>query len=120
MHVGNVNVNKQRTFRLNFDFIVFVLYGIATFSNIRIHWLADSIYIMPQKPRLHKVSGKSVIKKCPSTLQNTANENSNELNNAELNQQFETELCWCIQQLQIGLKSQKLNTKQGTFRALIV
>ncbi|KAJ8910845.1 hypothetical protein NQ315_015580 [Exocentrus adspersus] len=31
----------------------------------------------------------------------------------EFEQQFESELCWCIQQLQIALKSGKLNNKQG-------
>ncbi|XP_076264441.1 UPF0488 protein CG14286 [Rhynchophorus ferrugineus] len=30
----------------------------------------------------------------------------------EQERQFETELCWCIQQLQIGLSSNKLNNKQ--------
>lgn len=31
----------------------------------------------------------------------------------ELEQQFEVELCWCIQQLKTALKTGKLNNKQG-------
>lgn len=33
----------------------------------------------------------------------------------EQQQQFEIELCWCIQQLQTGLKNGKLNKKQSLY-----
>lgn len=73
---------------------------------------------MPPKAKLHKVSGKSLIKRPPPV--NTQNGNLDEAGTsdqvasetAEM-QQFEIELCWCIQQLQTALKSGKLNSKQS-------
>lgn len=75
---------------------------------------------MPPKAKLYKVTGKSLIKRPPPvvTSQNGNLEEAGTSNNvstetAEM-QQFEIELCWCIQQLQTALKSGKLNPKQGT------
>ncbi|KAI4472111.1 hypothetical protein MML48_1g13869 [Holotrichia oblita] len=63
---------------------------------------------MPPKSKLHKSTGK--IKSLPKPQ---AEENQPELQlSPEAIQQFELELCWCIQQLQTGLKSGKLNPKQ--------
>lgn len=74
---------------------------------------------MPPKAKLHTISGKSVIKRPPPvvTSQNGNLEEAGTSNNvltesAEM-QQFEVELCWCIQQLQTALKSGKLNPKQS-------
>lgn len=62
---------------------------------------------MPPKLRLQKSTGKC----------NSLPKSNNELPIPELTQeqqqQFEVELCWCIQQLQNALKSGKLNEKQG-------
>nr|CAH7757416.1 unnamed protein product [Callosobruchus chinensis] len=66
---------------------------------------------MPPKPKLYnKDKGKSKPKlgqtnsdPIPSTSATMS---------PELEQQFEVELCWCIQQLQIALQSGKLNNKQ--------
>ncbi|GJQ84228.1 hypothetical protein Trydic_g2896 [Trypoxylus dichotomus] len=63
---------------------------------------------MPPKTKLHKFTGK--IK--PQTKRENE-ENPPELQlSPEAAQQFELELCWCIQQLQTALKSGKLNPKQ--------
>lgn len=64
---------------------------------------------MPPKSKLHKSTGK--IKSLPK-LQPEDNPPEIQLS-PEAIQQFELELCWCIQQLQAGLKSGKLNPKQG-------
>ncbi|KAK9694780.1 protein of unknown function (DUF4615) [Popillia japonica] len=63
---------------------------------------------MPPKSKLHKSTGK--IKSLPK-LQPEDNPPEIQLS-PEAIQQFELELCWCIQQLQAGLKSGKLNPKQ--------
>lgn len=62
---------------------------------------------MPPKPKLHKNSGKvaTIIPKTITSLPLT--------NDPEAEQQFQVELCWCIQQLQTTLNSGKLNPKQG-------
>lgn len=50
-------------------------------------------------------SGSSKVK---ASITNTSTSFS-----PKLDHQFEAELCWCIQQIQIALKSGKLNNKQG-------
>lgn len=69
----------------------------------------------PPKARLHKNTGKSRTgptqtsnnsEPLPSTSDPTANLTP------EQEQQFQTELYWCIEQLQIALSSNKLNNKQ--------
>lgn len=75
---------------------------------------------MPPQHKLHKKSGKSLFKKSAPAAQNTPTGNNNEVELAEFDQQFETELCWCIQQLQTGLKSQKLSAKQGMFESYFI
>ncbi|XP_019866500.1 UPF0488 protein CG14286 isoform X2 [Aethina tumida] len=63
---------------------------------------------MPPKARLHRVTGKPT--KIP---QKSVEQPSTSVGlSPELEQQFEVELCWCIQQLQLALKSGKLNNKQ--------
>ncbi|XP_044254075.1 UPF0488 protein CG14286 [Tribolium madens] len=67
---------------------------------------------MPPKPKLHKNKGKSDLKISPSPNTETPPESSNIATNPELQEQFESELCWCIQQLQRSINSGKLNQKQ--------
>lgn len=64
---------------------------------------------MPPKSKLHKSTGK------PKSLpKREINEDTPELQlSPEAAQQFELELCWCIQQVQSALKSGKLNAKQS-------
>jgi hypothetical protein len=63
---------------------------------------------MPPKTKLYKSKGKSDL----SCSASTNSLHSNSINNPEVQEQFETELCWCIQQLQRALNSSKLNQKQ--------
>lgn len=49
----------------------------------------------------------------PSTSENVANITNAPTNDAD--QQFELELCWCIQTLETSLATGKLNAKQGNF-----
>ncbi|KRT84108.1 hypothetical protein AMK59_797, partial [Oryctes borbonicus] len=63
---------------------------------------------MPPKSKLYESTGK--IKSLPK---GNDGRNRPELQlSPEVAQQFELELCWCIQQLQTALKSGKLNSKQ--------
>lgn len=70
---------------------------------------------MPQKVKLHKDKGK--LKSLPKPTKATNNIIQNEpepsTSDVDIQRQFEVELCWCIQQLQIALSSGKLNSKQG-------
>lgn len=66
---------------------------------------------MPPKARLHRVTGKPTKIPQKSVEQPTTSVGLS----PELEQQFEVELCWCIQQLQLALKSGKLNNKQGFY-----
>nr|CAI5865842.1 unnamed protein product [Callosobruchus analis] len=65
---------------------------------------------MPPKPKLYKDKGKSK----PKLAQTSSNPipSTSAILSPEQEQQFEVELCWCIQQLQIALQSGKLNSKQ--------
>lgn len=68
---------------------------------------------MPPRRNLNKYVSKEKnpsIKKKETEITSTLTESTL---SPELTQQFELELCWCIQQLQIALKSGKLNEKQG-------
>ncbi|CAH0546195.1 unnamed protein product [Brassicogethes aeneus] len=65
---------------------------------------------MPPKARLHKTTGKPCTLP-PKVILNSEPSTSNGIS-PELEQQFELELCWCIQQLQTALKSGKLKDKQ--------
>lgn len=65
---------------------------------------------MPPKAKLYKNTGKSAPKMIHQGNQNSP---TTSILSPELEQQFEVELCWCIQQLQIALSSGKLNNKQG-------
>ncbi|KAJ8944141.1 hypothetical protein NQ318_013325 [Aromia moschata] len=56
------------------------------------------------KSKTHVSNGKSSTERSSSSTPTLS---------SELEQQFEIELCWCIQQLQIALKSGKLNNKQA-------
>lgn len=69
---------------------------------------------MPPKQKVNRGSAKSKISK-PQTL-TEKKECSEEIPSLsiETQQQFEMEICWCIQQLQAALKSGKLNPKQGS------
>ncbi|KAJ8955304.1 hypothetical protein NQ314_006891 [Rhamnusium bicolor] len=64
---------------------------------------------MPPKTKLHKSTGKSVI---PKQNLNEPSPSGTVSLTPEVEQQFEVELYWCIQQLQTALKSIKLNSKQ--------
>lgn len=69
---------------------------------------------MPPKPKLHKNKGKINIKISTNNSNAEAPQESSSIaTNPELQEQFETELCWCIQELQKSLNSGKLNQKQG-------
>lgn len=65
---------------------------------------------MPPKGKCNKKLVNSTNIPIKSNESNTSN---NIFLTPELEQQFEVELCWCIQQLQVALKSGKLNSKQG-------
>lgn len=71
---------------------------------------------MPPKAKLNKLTGKQkgpLPQNQRNNSNNVANNNGPELS-PEAQQQFEVELCWCIQQLQNALKNGKLSPKQGT------
>jgi hypothetical protein len=70
---------------------------------------------MPPKTKLYKSKGKSDL----SCSASTNSLHSNSINNPEVQEQFETELCWCIQQLQRALNSSKLNQKQGSMYLIL-
>lgn len=75
---------------------------------------------MPPKPKLNKFSGKQkAFPQSRNSLDNpgisTTTNNENNVLSQEAQQQFELELCWCIQQLQIAIKSGKLNAKQSKY-----
>jgi hypothetical protein len=70
---------------------------------------------MPPKTKLYKSKGKSDL----SCSASTNSLRSNSINNPEVQEQFETELCWCIQQLQRALNSSKLNQKQGSMYLIL-
>lgn len=70
---------------------------------------------MPPKSKLIKNTGKE---KCLLKRNEIESRDSNLMTSGlqltpEAEQQFELELCWCIQQLQIALKNGKLNSKQS-------
>ncbi|KAG5898025.1 hypothetical protein JTB14_001738 [Gonioctena quinquepunctata] len=62
----------------------------------------------PNKPKLYKNTGKLTV--LPPVQINS--QPSTSTISPELEQKFEIELCWCIQQLQTALKSGKLNNRQ--------
>ncbi|CAH1968872.1 unnamed protein product [Acanthoscelides obtectus] len=67
---------------------------------------------MPPKPKLYrdKDKGKSKPKISQTNPEQVPGPSS--AMTSEQEQQFQVELCWCIQQLQIALQSGKLNNKQ--------
>lgn len=64
---------------------------------------------MPPKPKLYQNSGKLNLKNGSSS---SSQRNAIALT-PEQEEQFQIELCWCINQLQTALSSGKLNNKQG-------
>lgn len=68
---------------------------------------------MPPKAKLNLGTGKDK-KPLKKTLTDSPQTSTNGPQlSPEAQQQFELELCWCIQQLQIALKSGKLSSKQS-------
>lgn len=65
----------------------------------------------PQRAKLHKTTGK--LKTIPNLAQSpSSSQPSTSTEDSESTRQFETELCWCIQQYQLSIDSGKLNPKQ--------
>lgn len=71
---------------------------------------------MPPKAKLHKEKGKlkTLPKSKSVTLNNVQNDAEPSTSDIDMQRQFEVELCWCIQQLQIALSTGKLSPKQGS------
>ncbi|KAJ8981299.1 hypothetical protein NQ317_004035 [Molorchus minor] len=65
---------------------------------------------MPAKPKLYKNSKNAANR--PSCSHQIENQVTSVMT-PEFQQKFELELCWCIQQIQVALKSGKLNNKQA-------
>ncbi|KAJ3662137.1 hypothetical protein Zmor_006496 [Zophobas morio] len=70
----------------------------------------------PKLPKLNKSNGKNELilsrAKKDDTGSSTESADRSHNDNVEIQEQFELELCWCIQQLQRSLNSGKLNQKQ--------
>lgn len=60
---------------------------------------------MPPKPKIYQFSGKTSSKNSPPNIPVSLT--------PEQEEQFQVELYWCVNQLQIALGSGKLNNKQG-------
>lgn len=66
----------------------------------------------PSKLKLHKTTGKSSGPQKTPVIQPTESQGATALT-ASQEEQFQSELYWCINQLQQALSLGKLNSKQG-------